>query len=91
MSACMRSLYSSDQRAPGLSLRLLCGRGVGAGTVLVSVGGFRAPGFSLRVARGGVLEEKLELFMRLLGTYFGLVRGSSWRRTGSRRDSRQWL
>ena len=74
MSACMRSLYSSDQRAPGLSLRLLCGRGVGAGTVLVSVGGFRAPGFSLRVGRaGGGLGEEFELFMPLLGTYFGLA------------------
>ena len=57
MSACMRSLYSSDQRAPGLALPLSFGRTVGAGTALVSVSGFRAPGFSLRMARCGVAGQ----------------------------------
>jgi hypothetical protein len=42
--------------------------GAGIGRVWLSLGGFRAPAFSLRVARDDRLEE-LELFMKLLGTY----------------------
>jgi hypothetical protein len=50
---------------------LRCGR-VG---VLISLGDFRAPIFSLSVARGDVgLEDEFELFMQLFGTYFGLLR-----------------
>jgi hypothetical protein len=41
---------------------------------LLSLGDFRAPIFSLSVVRGDVgLEEELELFMQLLGTYFRLA------------------
>lgn len=77
MSSCMRSLYSSDQCAPGLSLVVFCGRGVG--TVLLSLGDFRAPAFSFSVKRGDVgLEDEFELFMQLLGTYFGLLRCLTW-------------
>jgi hypothetical protein len=52
---------------------LLCGCGrVG---VLISLGDFRAPIFSLSVARGDVgLEDEFELLMQLFGTYFGLLR-----------------
>ena len=70
MSACMRSLYSSDQCAAGLSLVVFCGGGVGA--VLRSLDDFRASAFSLSVTRGDVgLEDEFELFMQLLGTYCG--------------------
>jgi hypothetical protein len=71
MSACIRSLYSSDQRAPGFTLALLCGCGRGA--VLLSLGDFRAPTFSLSVTRDVGLEDEFELFMQLLGTYFNFV------------------
>jgi hypothetical protein len=72
MSACMRSLYSSDQCAPAFSLPLSLGPGVGG--VLLSLGDFRAPAFSLRMVRGEAgLEEEFELFMQLLGTYCGVV------------------
>jgi len=58
----MRSLYSSDQCAPGLSWVAFRGRGVGV--VLLSLGDFRAPIFNLSVARGDVgLEDEFELFM----------------------------
>ena len=71
MSACMRSLYSSDQWAPGFWLALLCGWG--GGGVLASFEDFRAPTFSLSVTRDDVgLEDEFELFMQLLGTYFNL-------------------
>jgi Predicted integral membrane protein (DUF2269) len=50
ISACIRALYSSDQRAPGFDLTVLLGGVTGAG--FVSRGDFRAPIFSLRVARG---------------------------------------
>ena len=41
---------------------------------LLSLGDFRAPIFNLSVARGDVrLEDEFELFMQLLGTYFGFV------------------
>jgi hypothetical protein len=71
MSACMRSLYSSDQWAPGFALLLSLGFGVAG--VLLSLGDFRAPALSLRVVRGAAgLEEEFELFMQLLGTYCGL-------------------
>ncbi len=64
MSACMRSLYSSDQWAPGLRCALLCGWG--GGGVLLSLGDFRTPGFSLSVTRGdGGFEDEFELFMQL--------------------------
>ena len=70
MSACMRSLYSSDQGAPGFSLLLFCCRGVGE--VLLSRGDFRAPILSLSVVRDDEgLEEEFEWFMRLWGTYLG--------------------
>ncbi len=73
MSACMRSLYSSDQWAPGFSLLLSLGPEVGS--VLLSLGDFRAPVFSLRMDRGEAgLEGEFELFMQLLGTYCGLLR-----------------
>ena len=75
MSACIRSLYSSDQWAPGLPLVVAWGRG--AGTVLLSLGDFRAPIFNFSVARGDVgLEDEFELFMQLLVTYSGLLRWS---------------
>jgi hypothetical protein len=42
--------------------------------VLLSLGDFRAPIFNLSVARGDVgLGDEFELFMQLLGTYFGFV------------------
>jgi hypothetical protein len=50
MSACMRSPYSSDQRAPNFSLLVLRGS-MGEG-VLPSRGDFRVPGLSFRVTRG---------------------------------------
>ena len=66
----MRSLYSSDHWAPGFSLLVLCGRGVGK--VLLSRGDFRAPILSLSVVRDDEgLEEEFEWFMRLWGTYWG--------------------
>ncbi len=64
MSACIRSLYSSDQRAPGLSWVAFCGRDVGI--VLLSLGDFLASPFSLSVTRGGLaLGDESELFMQL--------------------------
>jgi hypothetical protein len=72
MSACIRSLYSSDQCAPVLSLVAFCGRGVGA--VLLSLGDLRASTFSLSVTRGDLaFKDEFELFMQLLGTYWGLL------------------
>jgi hypothetical protein len=72
MSACMRSLYSSDQWAPDFCLLLSCGREMEA--VLLSLGDFRAPILNLSVARGDVgLDDEFELFMQLLGTYCGLL------------------
>ncbi len=65
MSACMRSLYSSDQWAADFNLLLFFGRG-GAGAVSLSLGDFRAPTFSFSVTRDDVgLELKFELFMQL--------------------------
>jgi hypothetical protein len=49
----MRSLNSSDQWAPGLSLLLVVGCG-GGGGVLLSRGDFRAPTLSVSVAREDV-------------------------------------
>jgi hypothetical protein len=70
MSACMRSLYSSDQCAAGLSLVVFCGGGVGA--VLLSLGDFRASAFSLSVTRGDLaLKDEFELFMQLLAPIAG--------------------
>jgi hypothetical protein len=44
----------------------------GVGGVLLSLGDFRAPTFSLRVTRGDAgLDEEFELFMQLFGTYSG--------------------
>jgi hypothetical protein len=55
-------------------LSLLLSLGLGVGGVLLSLGDLRAPAFNLRVARGDVgLEEEFELFMQLLGTYWGLL------------------
>ena len=63
MSACMRALYSSDQRAPGFRFGLLCagtGEGVGA-----SRAGLLTPARSLSVARDDAwVEDGFELFMR---------------------------
>ena len=75
MSACMRSLNSSDQWAPGLSLLLLFGCGCGgSGGVLLSRGDFRAPTLSVSVARDEVgLEGECELFMQLSVAPFGSV------------------
>jgi hypothetical protein len=73
----MRSLYSSDQCAPGFRLALLCD--CGRGGVLLSLTDFRAPTFSLSVARGdGGLEDEFELSMQLFGTYFNWLRWSCW-------------
>jgi hypothetical protein len=48
------------------------------GGVLLSLGDFRAPAFSLSVTRDDVgLEDEFELFMQLLGTYFKL--GGWWK------------
>ena len=67
MSACMRSLYSSDQRAPGFRFVLLCV--CGSGGILISPADLLTPALSLSVARDDVgLEDKFEVFMRLLGT-----------------------
>jgi len=64
MSACMRSLYSSDQCAPGFKLALLFG--CGRGDVLTSLGDFRAPAFSLSVTRGDVgLEAEFDWFIQV--------------------------
>jgi hypothetical protein len=69
----MRCLYSSDQWAPGFKFALVFGWG--SGTVLLSLGDFRAPAFSLSVTRDDVgFEDELELSMQLLSTYFGLLR-----------------
>ena len=69
MSACMRSLYSSDQWAPGFSLPVFCGRGMGG--VLLSLGDFFTPAFSFNVVRDEVgLEDEFELSMQLSGTSF---------------------
>ncbi len=88
ISACMRSLYSSDQCAPGFCLSALfcCERGCcelvccepggrAMGGVLLSLGDFRGPAGSLSVTRDDlVFEGEFELFMRLSGTYgVGLV------------------
>jgi len=59
----MRSLYSSDQWAPGFSLLVFWGRGIGE--VLLSLGDLRATALSLRVTRGVGMEDELELLMQL--------------------------
>jgi hypothetical protein len=60
----MRSLYSSDQRAPGFTLVLL--RGCGSGGVLLSLDDFCTPVFSLSVTRGDLgFGDGFELFMQL--------------------------
>jgi hypothetical protein len=65
MSACIRSLYASDQRAPGFWFALLWGSGSGGARDCVSVVDFRAPAFSLSVARGVVeFEDEFELSMQ---------------------------
>jgi hypothetical protein len=64
MSACIFSLYSSDQRAPGFESVLR--RGCGSGGVLLSLGDLRTPVFSLSVTRGDLgLGDGFELFMQL--------------------------
>jgi hypothetical protein len=64
MSACICSLYSSDQRAPGFESVLL--RGCGSGGVLLSLGDFRTPAFNLSVNRGVLgFGDGFELFMQL--------------------------
>lgn len=74
MSACMRSLYSSDQWAPGFDLLLVCGRVVGA--VSLCPGDLRAPAFSLSVTRGDVgLTEEFELFIQSLAPISGCYAG----------------
>ena len=60
----MRSLYSSDQWAPGFSLLVFGGRRIGE--VLLSLGDLCATALSLRVTRGDVgMEDELGLFMQL--------------------------
>jgi hypothetical protein len=77
MSACMRSLYSSDQWAPGFSLLVFCGRGTGG--VLLSLGDFLTPAFSLSVARDDVgLEDDFELSMQLFCAPRSFVACSRW-------------
>jgi hypothetical protein len=77
MSACMRSLNSSDQRAPGFPFALLCA--CGRGGVLLSLADFRAATFNLSVTRDDVeLEGEFELFMRFLDTYFSWLNCSYW-------------
>ena len=72
MSACIRSLYSSDQRAPGFTLVLL--RGCGSGGVLLSLDNFCTPVFSLSVTRGDLgFGDGFELFMQLYVAPFGFV------------------
>ena len=71
MSACMRSLYSSDHFAPGFCLALSCGCGVGS-VVAASRGDFRAPALSLRVGRvdEGLNEEFEWLIRELMAPQF---------------------
>jgi len=72
MSACIRSLYSSDQWAPGFVLALL--RGCESGGVLPSLGDFRTPTFNLSVTRGDWgFRDGFELFMQLYVTHLGLL------------------
>ncbi len=64
MSACMRSLYSSDQCAPGFDLLLWWGRSTGSG--FRSGRALRAPAFSLRVTRVVVgLDDEFESLMQV--------------------------
>jgi hypothetical protein len=73
MSACMRSLYSSDQWAPGFPLALPCA--CGRGGVLLSLADFRAATFSLSVTRDDVgLEDEFELFMQFVRHLFPFVK-----------------
>ena len=46
--------------------------------MFLSLGDFRAPAFSLRIGRWDGTLEEFELFMQLLGTYWGLLRYSGW-------------
>jgi len=56
-------VYWFHQRAPGFSLLVFCGCGMGG--VLLSLGDFRAPPLSLSVARDGVaLDDEFEWFMQ---------------------------
>lgn len=72
MSACMRSLYSSDQWAPGLCFPLSRGRKVGGFSL--SAGAFRVPLFNLSVARDEVeLTGGFESFMRWMGAFCRVV------------------
>ena len=72
MSACIRSLYSSDQWAPGFKLALL--RGCGSESVLLSLGDFRTtPAFNLSVTRGDLGSgDGFESFMQLYVTPIGI-------------------
>jgi hypothetical protein len=71
MSTCIRSLYSSDQWAPGFKSALL--RGCGAGGGLLSLGVFRTPAFSLSVTRGDLgFGDGFELFMQLYVAPIGI-------------------
>jgi hypothetical protein len=72
MLACICSLYSSDQRAPGFESVLL--RGCGSGGVLLSLGDLRTPAFSLSVTRGDLgFGDGFELFMQLYAAPFGFI------------------
>ena len=72
MSACIRSLYSSDQWAPGFSLPLFGACGVGV--VLISLADFRAPNFNLSVARGDAGGGgEFESFMRFWDIYYEVL------------------
>jgi hypothetical protein len=76
MSACIRSLYSSDQWALGFPLALLCA--CGRGGVLLSLADFRAATFSLSVTRDDVgLEDEFDLFMQFIRHLFPFVKNCS--------------
>jgi hypothetical protein len=62
ISACIRFLYSSDQRAPGLRLPAFCGSEA-AGRLISGVG--RAPTFSFSVLRDvSALDKESDLFIQ---------------------------
>ena len=80
MSACIRSLYSSDQWASGLLAALLGANGLDC--ALVSLGDFRAPGFSVRIGRDdegwegefeSLIWSVMAPWLNALGAWFGIL------------------
>ena len=62
------------------------------GAVLLSLGDFCTPIFSLSVGRDDVgLEDEFELSMQLFGTYFGLLRWQDGVELNHGQDVRHWL